>query len=212
MSKKVTYNIGDIINGMEYLGEAGFILRKSGNKQRKIKLKCFCGKVFTPFFGNVRIGYTNSCGCKKDNMGRKPTHGMSQDKSMQKVYGIWSRIKKDACDEWSQTPIAFSEWWTKNKTIEKSVITKIKDDLPYSPNNCKFISTYTAYQRKKETRVNKCGYRGVYPHSKRDAFVSQIGANGKRIFLGVFETALEAAKAYDDYVIANNLEHPINGV
>ena len=30
--------------------------------------------------------------------------------------------------------------------------------------------------------------------------------------IGYFQTALEAAKAYDSYVVSNNLEHTLNGV
>ena len=34
--------------------------------------------------------------------------------------------------------------------------------------------------------------------------------NGKTIRLGVYNTALEAAKVRDKYVIDNNLEHTLN--
>lgn len=40
-------------------------------------------------------------------------------------------------------------------------------------------------------------------HKSSKRWISQIG---------FFETAIEAGKAYDTYVIANNLEHTINGV
>lgn len=36
--------------------------------------------------------------------------------------------------------------------------------------------------------------------------------NNKNKFIGYFNTALDAAKAYDKYVIDNKLEHTINGV
>ena len=39
-----------------------------------------------------------------------------------------------------------------------------------------------------------------------------IVVNYEKIFLGSYNTQIEAAKAYDSYVISNKLEHTINGV
>jgi hypothetical protein len=34
----------------------------------------------------------------------------------------------------------------------------------------------------------------------------------KQVYLGLFKTPIEAALAYDNYVLRHNLEHTINGV
>ena len=39
---------------------------------------------------------------------------------------------------------------------------------------------------------------------------NKINVNYKRIHIGYFKTAEEGARAYDKYVIDNNLEHPTN--
>jgi hypothetical protein len=45
---------------------------------------------------------------------------------------------------------------------------------------------------------NTSGFKGVYPHSTADKWCAQIGVNGKRNYLGYFDTPIEAAKAYND--------------
>lgn len=61
---------------------------------------------------------------------------------------------------------------------------------------------------RKLNRSNKSGYRGVYFTGKK--WKTQIVVNNKRIYLGTFTDIVEAAKAYDKYVIDNNLEHTRN--
>ena len=45
-----------------------------------------------------------------------------------------------------------------------------------------------------------------------DKFRANIKINDKNIYLGYYNTSLEAAKARDKYVIDNNLEHTLNDV
>jgi hypothetical protein len=40
--------------------------------------------------------------------------------------------------------------------------------------------------------------------------MNKINVNKKVIYLGVHDTALEAAKAFDKYVLENSLEHNTN--
>lgn len=43
---------------------------------------------------------------------------------------------------------------------------------------------------------NKSGYKGVYLNNK--SYEVQITSNGKRVYIGVYKTAVEAALAYDE--------------
>jgi hypothetical protein len=52
------------------------------------------------------------------------------------------------------------------------------------------------------------GYRGVVYYGNK--FKTIIGINSQSIKIGIFNTSLEAAKAYDNYVILHNLEHTRN--
>ena len=50
----------------------------------------------------------------------------------------------------------------------------------------------------KMRKDNTSGYKGVYFHKRDKHWVAQIDARKKQIFLGYFNTAQEAASAYDE--------------
>src|SRR4051794_36627774 len=47
------------------------------------------------------------------------------------------------------------------------------------------------------TTANATGYRGVWVKSRRSTFIAAIGAGRTQRILGTFDSALEAAQAYD---------------
>lgn len=51
---------------------------------------------------------------------------------------------------------------------------------------------------KRIAKTNKTGYKGVFPSGNK--FISKVGINKKTVRLGRFNTAIEAAKAYNEYV------------
>lgn len=81
----------------------------------------------------------------------------------------------------------------------------------YEKSNCRW-TTYTVQNR--NTRVlqtnNNSGYRGVTYYKQSKKWVAQIRVNYKKIYLGIFDTAIEAGLKYDNFVIENKLEHTKN--
>ena len=49
---------------------------------------------------------------------------------------------------------------------------------------------------RKGNRDSKTGYKGVYKHVKSDKYVAEIMYNGKRKYLGIFDTVEQAHEAY----------------
>lgn len=85
------------------------------------------------------------------------------------------------------------------------------NDLGYSPENCRWVTKAVQMQN---TRLihssNTSGYRGVTWRKARQKFVARCGYNGSMTTIGHYFTAIQAAKVYNDFVTALNLNHPLN--
>lgn len=191
--------------------------------------KCSCGKEFKTQCASIASGNTNSCGCyhrKKSSVANK-THGTSNHR----IYRIWSGIISrttnesnqdykeyggrgiSMCNEWRNDFMSFYNWAMENGYEDGLTIDRIDVNGNYEPSNCRWANaTIQARNTQILKKNNTSGYRGVTRRKDRMIFESRISVNYKRVHMGSFKTALEAAKAYDNYVIENNLEHTINGV
>lgn len=81
----------------------------------------------------------------------------------------------------------------------------------YEKDNCRWSNSTVQSRNTRILRAdNTSGYRGVSWHKKLNKWYSYINIKGKKKHLGMFENKEDAAKAYDTYVVANNLEHTKN--
>lgn len=175
---------------------------------------------------------TESGKCKKCWMKEKnTTHG----KSDTRLYSIWTDMKKrcsnknhvmykyyggqgiSVCEEWNKFE-NFYEWSTNNGYLDFLEIDRIKSNLNYEPSNCKWSTREEQMQNTRKIYAhNTSGYRGVHLRkpkndNQKPRWYAQVSVNNKKIGLGSYSSDIEAAKAYDKYVLENKLNHTINGV
>lgn len=143
-----------------------------------------------------------------------------------KLYRVWKNMKQrctnpnredykyygdngiNVCEEWQEYAI-FEKWALNNGYKKELTIDRKNTNKGYYPDNCRWVSREVQSRNTRKLRVdNTSGYRGVSRHQKK--FQSEIVINGKSVYLGYFSDPIKAAKAYDDYVIKNNLEHTRN--
>ena len=88
-------------------------------------------------------------------------------------------------------------------------IDRIDNSSGYYKSNCRWATQSIQSQNTRLLKSNNTlGYRGV--SKVKNKYQSSIGINRKTIYLGLFNTAIEAAKVRDKYIIKNNLEHTRN--
>jgi len=191
--------------------------------------KCNCGNEFITVKQSVKSGRTKSCGCllrsNSKLIGEVQTHGLTKTK----LYRVWASMKQrcynkkssvykyygvkgiKVCDEWKDDFKAFYDWSHLNGYKEGLTIDRKENDKGYTPDNCRWVNKSIQQQNTTLIRsTNTSGYRGVSYDKTNKVYVSNICLEHKRIYLGNFKTAEKAAFAYDEYVICNNLEHPLN--
>lgn len=192
------------------------------NSKHKIRFciyRCFCGNEFRARYGDVNRLKTKSCGCLigKPNI----THGLSNHR----LYGIWQQMIQrttnknhihyidyggrgiTVCERWLNVANFIEDMYP--TFVEGLTLDRKENDLGYSKDNCRWV-TQTTQTRNTRRLISKntTGYRGV--NLSGNKYMARISTDNGRIYLGSFKTDIEAAKAYDKYVIDNNSEHTKN--
>jgi hypothetical protein len=154
-------------------------------------------------------------------------HGYAKRKKQHHLYKIWCGMVSrcynknvpcfynyggrgiTVCKEWKENPVSFIEW-AKDKWISGLVIDRVNNDADYSPDNCHFVTIAMNNINQRKRRDNSSGFRGVNYHSKHNVWDARVQIMKERKHIGSFKTIEEAAMARDNYIIQNNLPHPLN--
>lgn len=205
----------------ELIEDLGMMLPNDTSKQkRKYGIyKCpYCGNKFKAITDNVNKGNTTSCGCyhkqvtTKHGLTKHPLRNVYKSIPNDKGYKNYGGRGISVGDAWS-TFEEFYGWAMSNGYAAGLSIDRIDASGNYTPDNCRW-ATRTVQNRntRRLSITNTSGYRGVHFHKASGKWQAYISVDNKRKHLGLFLTALDAAKAYDSYVIENNLEHTTNDV
>ena len=195
-----------------------FSTENSKKKFRYGIYKCgFCGNKFKANTYNINSGHRKSCGCYHKKKMTK--HGLGSTR----LYNTWSKLKdrvfnlksKDyynyggrgitICEEWLDIQ-NFYDWAMKNEYSDELSIDRIDNDGNYEPSNCRWTTQTIQNRNQRLRKDNTSGYKGVSYKKRRGDYSAQITIKSKKIHLGYFQTAVEGAIAYNNYIIENNLE------
>lgn len=180
------------------------------NKQRNAYWLCLCD------CGNKRRvldtslhGGQRSCGClaievtRRRNKERFTTHGLSGHRLYWIRRGMLRRCydKKFSsyiryggrgivvCDEWRNSFESFYSWSIKNGWNDGLQLDRENNNGPYSPDNCRFVTTIVNCQNK-SVKAGGTGFAGVWDYENK---IRPYKAMYKRKSYGVFKTPLMAA-------------------
>ena len=185
--------------------------------------KCECGKEFKTQLRNIKWNKTTSCGCYIKT--KNSTHGLRNHK----LYGTWRRMIQRCTNKahkmyyyYGGRGIFVSKEWMDIKNFIRDMAKSYQDGLTldridnnqgYSKENCKWSTKETQARNSRVLRkTNTSGYRGVSWHKNIKKWTAQINVNKKLKHLGTYSNKIEAAIAYNNYVIDNNLEHSLNNI
>ena len=151
-------------------------------------------------------------------------HGLRGDR----IYGIYHDIKKRCssinrkdshcynlkgikmCEEWNKSFVSFYEWSINNGYKDSLSIDRINSNGDYSPSNCRWSNKAIQAQNVSKRKDNTSGYKGVSFEKQSNKWVANISVNGIQKKIGRYSTPIEAANAYDNFILSRNLNHTTN--
>ena len=205
-----------------------YLSNTSKHKARFGLYKCYCGKEFKTQTQYIKSGHTQSCGClQKQITANKNILNATHKQTKHRLYNIWNMMiqrcnnpKHEAYKNYGQRGIIVCDEWNdvenfirdmNDDFIEGLTLDRENNSLGYNKSNCRWVNrNIQSRNTRKLISTNTSGYRGVSLDKKCNKWRTSIGINNKSIYIGLFNTALESALAYDKYVIDNNLEHTRN--
>lgn len=153
-------------------------------------------------------------------------HGMSKTPVYKRWHSMKSRCEQPSdggyknygargisyCEEWESFENFYA--WAIGAGYEPHLSLDREDnDSDYCPDNCRWVCrSIQSRNTRKLSKNNTTGFRGVVKNTwnPKVSWVARIRVNYKVVQLGSYKTPEQAAKAYDNFVVENNLEHTLN--
>ena len=219
---KIEYKIGEKIGSLIYLGD----VESKSQDQRRALFKCECGNIFECFIHSVKYGATKSCGCYqiKQTKRANTSHGMTHDPLFKnwalmknRCYNLNSKRWKyyggrgiKVCDEWKHDFKAFYNYMASLPHYREKgrSMDRINNNGNYEPNNMRWADEHTQKANRRKLLKNSTGFTGVI--ETNGSYTSLISINKNHIWLGIYDTPIEAANVRNLYIMKHGLwEYPI---
>jgi hypothetical protein len=122
------------------------------NIRTYVTAKCDCGKIIDCQLYKMQTNHTKGCGCEKEKL---RTHNLSKHP----LYRVWDAIRYRCnnpnasnfknyggrgikiSDEWNNNFLNFYNWAIENNWSKELEIDRINNDLGYSRENCRIVSS-----------------------------------------------------------------------
>lgn len=142
------------------------------------------------------------------------------------VYKAWSNMKNRClnpksyhyknygargitiCDRWLDSSNFINDMlptWEKGLSIDR-----INNNGNYEPSNCHWVNQTLQLLNRRINLKSKSGYRGVRWYQSKNKWRAQVTSNFKCYHIGYYHNVVEAAKAFDNFVVENNLPNKKN--
>lgn len=112
---------------------------------------------------------------------------------------------------WVNDYDCFQDWALSNGYTDELTIDREDVLEGYTASNCRFVGADIQAQNQRLLRsTNTSGYRGVNFNISLDKWIARCYLDDKRVHIGSFDNPKDGAIAYDNFIILNNLEQPLN--
>lgn len=178
----------------------------------KIKFRncAICKRKYKPPF--ITNGRTCSKECSTEL--RKIGH-TKHGQNGTRIHKIWTEMKQRCynsqsdtaanrrtyqgirvCRKWRNSFLEFYNWSIKNGYTDQLELDRKDPNGNYTPRNCRWVTKIQNLTNRRKRKGGTSVFKGVsrYSHGR---WRSQIYTNGSPVLLGLFQTELEAARAYD---------------
>lgn len=168
--KRYDFKNGDKIGECIFLEDVEDHIHPSGEKRRRSKFKCKCGKEFITFLTYIKTGQSKGCGCARKNCKKKKGYKVKSSDGWWGTpeYGAWNSLiqrcynTKDkryhvygalgiiVCDKWLNSFSNFINDVGRRPSAEYS-IDRINVNGNYEPGNCRWATSKVQARNRKNS-------------------------------------------------------------